>query len=224
VGKKLSPDAATPPPGAVEPPGSHLLVSRADLESLAAGKLPDGIADRAKTTLALLDDPVTQAVREYVRARRVRHGEFEIDDAALVSIGDDNGAYVHGWHWEYLDGTPLDKEADWRSELPGDSQQWDLVTHGAAGAATVEKINTKVIEVIERALARAMIDGRPSQHARAAEQELTEFLGTLPHGAGDTEPRTIMARVVEAAFDEFPELDASLESPPSRPRSTKFFG
>ena len=34
----------------------------------------------------------------------------EIDDDAVVSEGDDNGAYVQSWTWVDFSGTPLDKE------------------------------------------------------------------------------------------------------------------
>ncbi len=42
---------------------------------------------------------------------RVREGELEIDDNAVISYGDDNGAYIQGWLWVDFDGTELDSTA-----------------------------------------------------------------------------------------------------------------
>lgn len=39
-------------------------------------------------------------------------GEAEIEPNAIVSEGEDNGAYVEAWVWVSFDGTPLDKEPD----------------------------------------------------------------------------------------------------------------
>lgn len=42
---------------------------------------------------------------------RVREGELEIDDSAVVSWGADNGAYVQAWLWISFEGTSLDQSA-----------------------------------------------------------------------------------------------------------------
>jgi hypothetical protein len=39
-------------------------------------------------------------------------GECEVDDNAVVSEGEDNGAYVQVWAWVSFDGTALDKDGD----------------------------------------------------------------------------------------------------------------
>lgn len=39
-----------------------------------------------------------------------KEGECEIDENAVVSEGDDNGAYVQAWVWVDFAGTALDKE------------------------------------------------------------------------------------------------------------------
>lgn len=41
-----------------------------------------------------------------------REGEIEIDDDAVVSEGDDNGAYVQAWIWVSFYDTELDKEKE----------------------------------------------------------------------------------------------------------------
>lgn len=41
---------------------------------------------------------------------RVRDGELEIDDNAVVSHGEDNGAYVQAWVWVGFGGTKFDKD------------------------------------------------------------------------------------------------------------------
>ena len=37
-------------------------------------------------------------------------GSIEIDDTALISDGEDNGAYVSAWVWVDFSDTDLDKE------------------------------------------------------------------------------------------------------------------
>lgn len=39
-----------------------------------------------------------------------RDGELEIDDNAVVSHGEDNGAYVQAWVWVGFGGTRFDKD------------------------------------------------------------------------------------------------------------------
>lgn len=50
------------------------------------------------------------------RDRRVREGELEVDDNAIVSWGSDNGAYVQAWLWVDFQGTSMDTEAEQRGE------------------------------------------------------------------------------------------------------------
>lgn len=38
-----------------------------------------------------------------------KDGELEIDEGAVISEGDDNGAYVASWVWVDFSGTELDK-------------------------------------------------------------------------------------------------------------------
>lgn len=51
------------------------------------------------------------AIRALAKEQVEVEGELEIDDDAVVSEGDDNGAYVQAWVWVRFDGTKLDKEA-----------------------------------------------------------------------------------------------------------------
>lgn len=51
-------------------------------------------------------------------------GETEVDDDAIVSEGDDNGAYVQAWVWVSFAGTPFDKDAE-------DAEQSDEIVEEA---------------------------------------------------------------------------------------------
>ncbi len=48
---------------------------------------------------------------------RVCDGELEIDDNAVVSHGDDNGAYVQAWVWVGFGGTRFDKDPSASEQL-----------------------------------------------------------------------------------------------------------
>lgn len=52
------------------------------------------------------------AIRALAKDEHEREGDLEIDEDAVVSEGDDNGAYVQCWKWVEFAGTPLDKEPD----------------------------------------------------------------------------------------------------------------
>ncbi len=56
-----------------------------------------------------LDDPRRQKILELARATLAREGELEFDDDAIVSEGNDNGAYLQAWAWVDFGGTTLDK-------------------------------------------------------------------------------------------------------------------
>jgi hypothetical protein len=56
------------------------------------------------------EDDRTQAIRKHAQATLAREGELEIDENALLSEGDDNGAYVQAWVWLPFAETPWDKE------------------------------------------------------------------------------------------------------------------
>jgi len=58
---------------------------------------------------------------------RVREGDLEIDDNAVVSWGCDNGAYVQAWLWLSFEGTALDEDAE----------ESDGETHDAARRETL---------------------------------------------------------------------------------------
>jgi hypothetical protein len=82
------------------------LIGRAELASLAAllGAHPDHEA--ADVALKLLADRAgagsdAGAVAAYQKGADAlaRDGEIEIDEDAVVSIGDDSGAYVQAWLW-----------------------------------------------------------------------------------------------------------------------------
>jgi hypothetical protein len=50
------------------------------------------------------------AIRKMADEQYGRDGECEIDNDAIVSEGDDNGAFVAAWVWVDFCGTPFDKD------------------------------------------------------------------------------------------------------------------
>ena len=57
-------------------------------------------------------DERNDRIREMAHDFYHREGEIEIDFNAVVSEGNDNGAYVQAWVWVSFAGTDLDKEKD----------------------------------------------------------------------------------------------------------------
>lgn len=55
-------------------------------------------------------------IRELAKARLASEGQVEFDENAVVSEGDDNGAYVQAWVWVDFAGTELDKGTDEEEE------------------------------------------------------------------------------------------------------------
>jgi len=53
-----------------------------------------------------------EKIRQLAKAQHEVEGELEIDANAVVSEGDDNGAYVQAWVWVDFAGTELDKEKE----------------------------------------------------------------------------------------------------------------
>jgi hypothetical protein len=49
---------------------------------------------------------LSDAYREAAVAQHFSEGSIEIDDDAIVSIGDDRGAYIQAWVWVYEDALP----------------------------------------------------------------------------------------------------------------------
>lgn len=72
---------------------------------------PSGVAvvhssliEKAEAALKAFDKTGLEATREMLTIERARElhaseGELEIDDDAVVSRGDDHGAYVSAWVW-----------------------------------------------------------------------------------------------------------------------------
>lgn len=56
-----------------------------------------------------LNDSRRQNILGLARATLACEGELEFDDDAVVSEGDDNGAYLQAWVWVDFGGTGLDK-------------------------------------------------------------------------------------------------------------------
>ncbi len=66
------------------------------------------------------DPAATEARRKAIVAMafdiHVRDGEVEVDDNAVVSEGEDNGAYVQAWVWVDFARTEFDKEPEEEDE------------------------------------------------------------------------------------------------------------
>ncbi len=95
------------------------------------------------------------AYRALARENYQRDGEIEIDDNAVVSRGDDNGAYVAAWLW--VEGCELCKEA-----LPESGDNWEGLCPGCADRVS----NLMDKRKIERdaAIAICAVDGdRPKR-------------------------------------------------------------
>lgn len=59
--------------------------------------LQDSLANAVRDADAAGD--LNERYRAAAKVRWEREGEIEIDDSAVVSIGDDGGAYIHAWVW-----------------------------------------------------------------------------------------------------------------------------
>jgi len=86
------------------------LTARAITEAIRRGDLT--IADCVGAASAAQNYPDRVAEIVAMADAASTEGETEVDDYAIVSEGDDNGAYVSAWVWVSFAGTRLDKEAD----------------------------------------------------------------------------------------------------------------
>jgi hypothetical protein len=78
---------------------AYILVSDADLSLLEAAFGRDHpLCATARDAIADLDDPAAGKYRAAATAH-ARDGELEIDHNAIVSRGEDAGAYVMAWLW-----------------------------------------------------------------------------------------------------------------------------
>lgn len=69
----------------------------------------------ARVILNDLVSPKTKrnvTIVEMAKSEHEDEGTIEVDDNAIVSEGDDNGAYVEAWVWVSFSGTPYDKDPD----------------------------------------------------------------------------------------------------------------
>lgn len=70
---------------------------------------------RIEPTLMGISEPETDregAIRSLALDQWQEDGQVEIDDSAVVSEGDDNGAYVQAWVWVDFAGTYLTKDGE----------------------------------------------------------------------------------------------------------------
>ncbi len=78
---------------------THVLITGEDLADLLHHFGPEhAFYQRARDALAELINPEFAKYRE-AASRQARDGELEIDAGAVVSKGDDPGAYVMAWLW-----------------------------------------------------------------------------------------------------------------------------
>jgi hypothetical protein len=91
--------------------GSRMVtLSEAQIKALLSLDLPPELGDLRSQ----LEHPVSTWDRDVLTlAKRAgRDGEIEVDESAIVSEGDDNGAYVSAWLWVPFEGTALDKDLE----------------------------------------------------------------------------------------------------------------
>jgi hypothetical protein len=100
-------------------------------------------------------------IREMAFDAYHRDGELEIDDVAIVSEGDDNGAYVMSWRWVSFEGTPLDKKYDEVSRL----------------VKAVRSVSTSAMDA-PRTSRRALVSNRSLDELRSA--KCCNFLEEVP--------------------------------------------
>lgn len=50
--------------------------------------------------------------RRYRDAAKVRDGELEVDEDAVVSVSDDDGAYVMSWQWVSDEDAGIEREEE----------------------------------------------------------------------------------------------------------------
>lgn len=83
-----------------------------DAEHDAAYALVDYIRSLPKTPEPPSAEDLArdERIRDLARDQHEREGEVEIAYEAIVSEGDDNGAYVQAWVWADFHGTNFDKE------------------------------------------------------------------------------------------------------------------
>ncbi|MGD1032699.1 MAG: hypothetical protein ABSA05_16340 [Opitutaceae bacterium] len=94
------------------------LLGRADLAEMAALLQTHPARERAGACLKMLAERTgagcdPQAVRAYQQGAEslARDGEVEVDDDAVVSMGDDGGAYVQAWLWVSDEAAGIPPEA-----------------------------------------------------------------------------------------------------------------
>ena len=68
----------------------------------------EALVDRLKTCRGEQMQPIAEAYRDHASEHLTDDGAVEIDDNALVSIGNDPGAYVMAWVW--VDNADLPEE------------------------------------------------------------------------------------------------------------------
>lgn len=89
----------------------RISMSRAEMAAVLA--TTDPALDGLRSKLREYEAATAQERDIYILATRlVREGELEFDGDAVISMGDDNGAYVSGWSWVDFTGTPYDIESD----------------------------------------------------------------------------------------------------------------
>lgn len=91
--------------------GSRMVtLSETQIKALLALDMPPELAE-FRSQLA---DPVSPWNRDVLTlAKRAdQEGAIEVDNSAIVSEGDDNGAYVSAWLWVSFEGTALDKDVE----------------------------------------------------------------------------------------------------------------
>jgi hypothetical protein len=103
---------------------------------MTAPLLPGGISEEDENEAAL-----KKAILAYARENLVRDGDLEVDADAVVSMGDDFGAYVACWKWVSLEDIGWDtcRSCGETSEYNGDWYDGECPSCADASAEAEEE-------------------------------------------------------------------------------------
>jgi hypothetical protein len=86
----------------------YLALSSKEMDELSALDLSAALAEKLRVAAL----PRSAREQQIIDMVAVSDGSLEVDLDAVVSEGDDNGAYVQAWVWVDFADTDLDKEND----------------------------------------------------------------------------------------------------------------
>ena len=91
------------------------LISVKELSDLVSGKASKKFKEQLKKDLKeiLKEEPVAAQYRAAAQNNTIsQEGKLEVDDGAVVSMGDDKGAYVQAWLWVSDEDAGIESDDD----------------------------------------------------------------------------------------------------------------